>query len=77
MSVRDSRKRIVKDATGQEYVFNLRRLICPQCYKLHIEIPDFMLPNKHYSKHTIKSVLNGTCDYFAGDDRTITRWKKL
>ena len=77
MSVRDSKKRIVKDAAGQEYIFNLRRLYCSHCQKLHVEIPDFILPNKHYSRRTIESVLNGTCDYFAGDDRTITRWKKL
>jgi len=77
LSVRDSKKRIVKDAAGQEYIFNLRRLYCPHCNKLHTEIPDFILPNKHYSKRTIENVLDGTCDYFSGDDRTITRWKKL
>lgn len=75
MIARDSKKRIVKDSSGQEYTFRLRRFYCKKCKRLHTEIPDCILPQKHYSRNTIESVLNGSCDYFAGDDRTIARWK--
>ncbi len=57
-------------------MFALRRLYCPQCKLLHTELPDFMIPNKHYTKAVIDGVRNNSIDYCAADDRTISRWKK-
>lgn len=76
LKVRDSKRRIVKDETGEQYIFMLRRLYCSQCKKLHTEMPDFMEKFKHYSKNVIESVLNGECDFCTADDSTIRRWKK-
>ena len=76
LTVRDSRKREVKDSNGAVYVFALRRLYCRSCNQLHLEIPDCIEPQKHYFKATIQSVVNGECECFAGDNRTISRWKK-
>lgn len=73
--MRDSRKRKVKDSTGNEYIFQLRRLQCSACGKLHVEVPDIIHPQKHYSRDVIDAVLRGKCDYCAADDSTIYRWK--
>lgn len=75
MKVRDSRKRKVRDAGGEIYIFYLRRLICSSCSQIHLEIPDCIEPQKHYFKETIERVVNDKCDYFSGDDKTIWRWK--
>ena len=75
VEVRDSRKRTVRDSDGIQHTFKLRRLKCLVCGKLHLELPDFMKPNKHYSKNVIDSVLSGECDYCAADNSTIYRWQ--
>ncbi len=75
MSVRDSRKRLVKDIEGNIYTFHLRRLCCNSCGHIHIELPDFIMGYKQYSKTTIEKVVSGESDTFAGDNRTISRWK--
>lgn len=74
VTVRDSRKRKVKDADGKEYIFQLRRLQCSECGKLHTEVPDIIQPQKHYGKSVIDAVQHGECDYCAADDSTIYRW---
>lgn len=75
--VRDTKKRTVKDGNGTEYIFSLRQLYCRCCQVLHTEIPDCIYPHKHYYKSTITSVIGDKCDYFAGDNKTIYRWKNL
>lgn len=76
LTVRDSRKRSVKDACGNSYTFSLKRLKCPECNTLHIELPDFMLPHKHYSQGTIETVISGNYAICAADNRTMQRWIK-
>lgn len=76
MTVRDSRKRLVKDSAGKIYNFSLRRLKCPKCGSIHLELPDFIEPNKHYSKLTIERAVNEEIDYCSADNSTIARWKK-
>ena len=44
--------------------------------KIENEIPDFIEKFKHYSKPTIEKVLDGSIDYFGGDEKTISRWRK-
>ena len=75
VEVRDSKNRIIRDSDGVVHTFKLRRLRCLVCGKLHLELPDFMQPNKHYSKNIIKDVIDGKCDCCAADNSTIYRWK--
>ncbi len=72
----DTKKRHVIDSSGAVRWFLLRRLSCPGCGKLHIELPDFMQPKKHYEAQLIKDVLAGHSDSCPADDSTIRRWKK-
>lgn len=77
MKVRDSKRRLVKNVYGEIYTFNLRRFRCESCKKIHVELPDCLLPYKTYSKKTIEDVKSGKCDYYIVDDSTVRRWKKL
>jgi hypothetical protein len=76
MKVRDSRKRKIKNSEGNSYIFYLRRFKCPNCGSIHLEAPDLINPNKHYSRVTIENTVNGNIDFCAADNRTIARWKK-
>ena len=75
MTVRGSVKRIVKDSDAIDYTFRLRRLRCLTCNKIHTEIPDLMLPHKHYSRKTIEQYLREKADC-AADNKTLYRWRK-
>lgn len=70
-----SHKRHVK-FSDFEHDFRFRQLYCTQCAVYHLEIPDFVLPNKHYSRTTIEKILSGEIDYYLADDSTVNRWKK-
>lgn len=72
----DTRLRCVLNDTGQNMRFQLRRLRCPTCCRLHLEIPDFMAPHKHYSASVIKRARAGDIDTCPADDSTIRRWKR-
>lgn len=64
LKVIGSRKRTIKDISGEEYIFNLRRMRCENCNTIHTEMPDCMIPHKQYSKIAIKTAINGLCDYY-------------
>lgn len=72
----DTRKRVVIGDDGKPVAFLLRRLRCPKCAKLHLEIPDFISPHKHYSAETIRQAIRGRGGSCPADDSTIRRWKK-
>ena len=72
----DTRRRIVIGDDGKPATFLLRRLRCSECGKLHLEIPDFISPHKHYSAETIRQALRERGGSCPADDSTIRRWKK-
>ncbi|MFZ3130164.1 MAG: DUF6431 domain-containing protein [Desulfosporosinus sp.] len=71
----DTRARHVIDSSGTSRWFLLRRLYCNSCCKLHLELPDFMQPKKHYDARLIEDVLSGHSDSCPADDSTIRRWR--
>lgn len=74
LKVRDSKRRVVKDISGEEFVFSLRRFTCSNCRKVHTEIPDCIVPRKRYFKDAIVAAVEEKCDYYIMDDSTIYRW---
>lgn len=72
----DTRKRQLIDESGKHNSYLLRRLKCPMCDVLHLEIPDFIVPHKHYNKAVISSVQRGNDYNCPADDSTIRRWKQ-
>ncbi len=75
MSGYDTRRRHAIDATGAPMWFLLRRLLCPGCGKLHLELPDSLRPRKHYEAQVIDDTVAGLLDCCPADDSTIRRWR--
>ena len=54
---------------------------CARCRRLHIELPDILVPNKHYAAEIIENVVDGvsTPDDLSTEnypcERTMQRWK--
>lgn len=75
LKVHDSRKRHLIIDSGDTLIFRLRRLKCPHCHTLHLELPDIMQPHKHYSLEVITHTLDQTSNNCPADDSTIYRWR--
>lgn len=80
---RDRVKRIVRSRDGVKTVYMIRRLKCPSCQAMHRELPDFMVPYRHYCKDVIDGVLRGqiTPETIGYEDYpselTMKRWLKF
>ncbi len=72
----DRRRRTVRDDKGEVSVYLLRRLYCRQCGCLHLELPDTMHPQKHYTAQLIAQTVAGSIDFCPADNSTIRRWRK-
>lgn len=53
----DSRKRIRRYENGSFDYIRVRRLYCSSCKKYHTELPDELIPYKHYRADIIEGVL--------------------
>jgi len=70
----------MKHEGGTRTYFLIRRLKCNHCKKLHRELPDCLVPHKHYSAEVISGALEGvltpqdaeTEDYPC--EMTLQRW---
>ncbi len=76
MSGYDHRKRKAIGADGKPRIFLIRCLRCPVCRQIHAEIPDSLIPYKHYASEVIKAVQQRDGSLCPADDSTIRRWKK-
>lgn len=72
----DSKKRHVIHSDGIRKTYRLRRLKCKSCRKTHVELPDFITPNKHHSCAVVEAELDGTGNDCPADDSTIRLWRK-
>jgi len=43
---------------------------------MHLEIPDFIAPHKHYSAEVIQQALSQNQSFCPADDSTIRRWRR-
>ena len=59
LSYRDSCIRIMRLEGGRKRRFLIRRLKCSSCGRLHRELPDCLVPYKHYAAEEISGVLDG------------------
>ena len=79
---RDRTRRHYRLEGGEKVWFMLRRLKCPHCGKLHRELPDLLVPYKHYLAEIISGVLNGVVQADDEDsedypcEQTMERWKQ-
>ena len=59
LEYRDSRKRILKHEGGARDQLMIRRFRCCQCCSYHNELPDCLVPYKHYEAEVISGVIDG------------------
>mgnify|MGYP000848861729 CR=1 FL=1 len=77
MSVIGTRDRKSKDREGHTNIYNIRRLRCDHCRRIHHELPNFLVPYKRYESECIETVLsNPTHHDIPADDSTLFRWKE-
>lgn len=79
---RDRRQRVCKSYGGRKVWILIRRLKCSKCSKLHEELPDMLVPYKHYKAEVIENVIDEVCtpDDLETEDypceKTMGRWKR-
>ncbi len=77
---RDRRARIFKHEGGSSDTLMIRRLRCCNCRRYHNELPDCLVPHKHYGAEVISGVIDGvvTQDDEDSEDypcmETMLRW---
>lgn len=76
LKIRDSKRRRVILSDGDVRTFSLRRLKCLTCGSLHLEMPDLIVPHKHYSRDVIEKALNGSYPNCPAENSTIYRWEQ-
>lgn len=75
MSVIGTRDRKSRERSGETKIYNIRRLCCDQCGRIHHELPDFLVPYKRYEAECLESVLsNPSAHDVPADESTIFRW---
>jgi len=62
LSVYGSRKRFLLDENGDRITLIIRRMKCTHCSRIHHELPDCIVPYKHYSSSVIEELL-GAADH--------------
>lgn len=76
LKVRDSRRRKYINGTGDTIILVIRRLRCRQCNRLHHELPDILVPYKHYGSESVESVVTPKSVLtVTADESTIRRWR--
>ena len=80
LSYRDSCKRILLQEGHERHICIIRRMKCTKCGILHRELPDFLVPYKHYTAEVISGVLDGQVTPYDEDsadypcEMTMHRW---
>lgn len=75
MTVRDSKRRKLSLSDGTVQMFVLRRYKCKICGRIHLNLPDIMLPHKHYAREAIIETVRGERNCSA-EQSTIYRWNR-
>ena len=75
--MRDTVKRHFRNWFGEKTWGTVRRLKCKNkdCGKIHRELPDKMVPYKHYQAECIEATLDEKEVQCGANDLTFSRWK--
>lgn len=72
----DRRNRKAIDENGVQRTYCLRRLRCQRCKRLHIELPDLIIPCKRYMASVIAAVITGQKVHIPYEERTIQKFRR-
>lgn len=71
-----SRKRVWIQSDGVKNRLVIRRTQCEECGKIHHELPDLLVPYKHYDAKSIEGAVSESGDIaVAADESTLLRWR--
>ena len=79
----DKIKRLIKSVGGEKQWIDVYRYKCEVCNSVHRQLPDIVIPFKHYDSEIIQGVMNGyiTPETFGYEDypceETMKRWIKI
>ena len=77
MKVHSTVLRHYRTEDGAKHWVRIRRLRCKKCRKIHRQLPDTILPYKHYQAQVIEEVLDDAKPEPTGpESSTLYRWKK-
>jgi len=77
MVVHSTVRRHYRTEDGKKQWIRIRRLRCKECRKIHRQLPDAILPYKHYLAEVIEEALESREDApVEPDARTLERWRK-
>jgi hypothetical protein len=75
MRVIGTRDRKSIDRFGKSKTYNIRRLRCDCCGRVHHELPNFLVPYKRYESDCIEMVLSNPLNHdVPADESTLYRW---
>ncbi len=76
LKVIGSRERIGRSKDGETIRYIIRRLRCTNCHKIHHELPDILVPHKHYDAESIESAVSpASVQDVPADNATLYRWR--
>lgn len=76
LKVIGSRPRGYINGAGNKIILIIRRLNCINCYQIHHELPDILVPYKRHERESIETVLTSNKALtVAADESTIRRWR--
>lgn len=76
LKVIGSRSRVWIQSSGYRAELCIRRMQCESCHKIHHELPDVLVPFKHYGAESIEGVVSEPARAdIAADESTIQRWR--
>lgn len=76
LTLKDFRLRKIHWPNGDIEFILIRVLYCAHCNKSHRELPDCLLPYKHYASKVIEVAIDGDTINCAVEDSTIYRWRE-
>jgi hypothetical protein len=72
----DTRSRRVIHDDGHVELYLLRRVYCSICNALHLVLPNFIYPHKHYAASVITDALAGHVESCPAEASTVWRWRQ-
>lgn len=72
----DRRIRKAIGMDGKQNKYSLRRLRCLKCKRMHLELPNFLVPHKRYEIRVIEAVIKKKEVLVPYEERTIKKIRK-
>jgi len=76
LKVIGSRKRKALNNCSEKMIIVIRRLKCPNCERIHHELPNILVPYKRYTSECVEAIIDNKEAAISCEDSTIRRIKE-